>query len=99
MPVSTAELITKEVSLTTQMTTLFLQIQGTMKLEFMRSGARYEGPDGEIRTIVRMQQKHGGVVDLEWASENRLRNDKPAIGKSTPQLFAKWALRFAAADD
>lgn len=70
-----------------------------MKLRDIRAGWRYEGPDGEVRHVVRIWNQYGGVVQLDWASNVRQRNGKPGIGRTTPQLFARWAVRFAEAED
>lgn len=62
-----------------------------MKLSDIHVAGRYVGTAGEIRKVLRMVQRHGGVVDLMWVSETHKRQGKPATGTSTPQLFARWA--------
>ena len=69
-----------------------------MKLRDVHVGGRYVGLKGEARTVVRIWNEYAGVVQLEWSSETHMRNGKPAYGKTTPQLFARWAVRFADAD-
>lgn len=67
-----------------------------LKLNELRVGGMYLGADGEIRQVLKMQQRYGGVKSLEWVSTNRTRGGKPGKGEMSPEMFARWAQKVMA---
>ena len=64
-----------------------------MKLRDIRTGGKYEGPKGEVRTVVRIWDQYGGVVVLDWISDTHKTRGRADSGQTTPQQFARWAHR------
>lgn len=65
-----------------------------MRLVDVQRGREYIGRDGEIRAVLAITQRYGGVVQLDWISRNRRKAGKPRSGCTTPLEFARWAQAF-----